>query len=79
MLGGVMPAIEPRLTDSRPARRGAENQRARRGGAVNFLPRITCARADAERALSGDFYFPVETAQRPFFSLWGRRRNPSDW
>jgi dienelactone hydrolase len=70
MLGGVMPAIEPRLKTAVLLVAGLENQRGQpEVEPVNFLPHITVP----VLMLNGryDFYFPVETAQRPFFRLLG--------
>jgi dienelactone hydrolase len=70
MLGGVMPAIEPRLKAAVLLVAGLENQRGQpEVEPVNFLPHITVP----VLMLNGryDFYFPVETAQRPFFRLLG--------
>ncbi|HLQ23256.1 MAG TPA: SUMF1/EgtB/PvdO family nonheme iron enzyme, partial [Gemmatimonadales bacterium] len=70
MLGGVMPAIEPRLKAVVLLVAGLENQRGQpEVEPINFLPHIRVP----VLMLNGryDFYFPVETAQRPFFRLLG--------
>jgi predicted esterase len=70
MLGGVMPAIEPRFKAAVLLVAGLKNQRGQpEVEPVNFLPRIRVP----VLMLNGryDFYFPVEAAQRPFFRLLG--------
>lgn len=69
-LGGVMPAIEPRIKAVVLYVAGLEMERPRpEADPLNFLPRITAP----VLMLNGrdDHYFPVETAQKPFFRLLG--------
>jgi len=69
-LGGLMPAVEPRIRTVLLYVAGLENQRGRpEVEPINFLPRITVP----VLMLNGryDHYFPVETSQRPFFRLLG--------
>jgi dienelactone hydrolase len=69
-LGGLMPAVEPRFRTVVLLVAGLENQRGQpEVEPINFLPRITVP----VLMLNGryDFYFPVETSQRPFFRLLG--------
>jgi formylglycine-generating enzyme required for sulfatase activity/dienelactone hydrolase len=69
-LGGLMPAIEPRFRTVVLMVAGLYVQRGQpEVEQINFLPRITVP----VLMLNGryDFYFPVETSQRPFFRLLG--------
>jgi len=69
-LGGLMPAVEPRIKTVVLFVAGLEYQRSQpEVEPLNFLPRITVP----VLMLNGryDFYFPVETSQRPFFRLLG--------
>ncbi|HET8623871.1 MAG TPA: protein kinase, partial [Gemmatimonadales bacterium] len=69
-LGGIMPAVEPRLKVVVLLVAGLENQRGLpEVEPINFLPRIT----QPVLMLNGqyDHYFPVETSQRPMFRLLG--------
>jgi dienelactone hydrolase len=69
-LGGLMPAVEPRIRTVLLYVAGLENQRGQpEVEPINFLPRITVP----VLMLNGryDHYFPVESAQLPFFRLLG--------
>ena len=69
-LGGLMPAIEPRFRTVVLYVAGLENQRGQpEVEPINFLPRITVP----VLMLNGryDYYFPVESSQRPFFRFLG--------
>ncbi len=69
-LGGLMPAIEPRLKTVVLLVAGLEQQRGQpEVEPINFLPHITVP----VLMLNGryDFFFPVESAQLPFFRLLG--------
>jgi dienelactone hydrolase len=69
-LGGLMPAVEPRLKASILVVAGLEFQRGfPEVEPINFLPRIRIP----VLMLNGqyDHYFPVESSQRPFFRLLG--------
>ncbi|HEU5303223.1 MAG TPA: SUMF1/EgtB/PvdO family nonheme iron enzyme, partial [Gemmatimonadales bacterium] len=69
-LGGLMPAVEPRLKTSILVVAGLEFQRGLpEVEPINFLPRIRIP----VLMLNGqyDHYFPVETSQRPFFRFLG--------
>jgi len=69
-LGGLMPAVEPRFKAVVLLVAGLEMQRGLpEVEPINFLPRIRIP----VLMLNGqyDHYFPVETAQRPFFRLLG--------
>jgi dienelactone hydrolase len=71
-MGGLMPAVEPRFKAVVLLVAGLEQQQGRpEVEPVNFLPHIT----QPVLMLNGryDFFFPVETAQRPFFRLLGTR------
>jgi formylglycine-generating enzyme required for sulfatase activity/dienelactone hydrolase len=69
-LGGLMPAVEPRFKTVVLLVAGLENQRGQpEVEPINFLPRITVP----VLMLNGryDYYFPVESSQRPFFRFLG--------
>jgi len=69
-LGGLMPAVEPRISTVLLLVAGLENQRGQpEVEPINFLPQITVP----VLMLNGryDYYFPVESSQRPFFRLLG--------
>jgi formylglycine-generating enzyme required for sulfatase activity/tRNA A-37 threonylcarbamoyl transferase component Bud32/dienelactone hydrolase len=69
-LGGLMPAVEPRFKTVVLLVAGLENQRGQpEVEPINFLPRITLP----VLMLNGryDYYFPVESSQRPFFRFLG--------
>ena len=69
-LGGLMPAVEPRLKAVVLLVAGLEFQQGLpEVEPINFLPRIKVP----VLMLNGqyDHYFPVETAQRPMFRLLG--------
>jgi eukaryotic-like serine/threonine-protein kinase len=69
-LGGIMPAIEPRIKLNVLVVAGLSFERVRpEVDAVNFLPRITVPTL----MLNGryDFFFPMETAQKPMLRLLG--------
>jgi pimeloyl-ACP methyl ester carboxylesterase len=69
-MGGIMPAVEPRIRVSVLVVAGLSFERVRpEVDAVNFLPRITVPTL----MLNGryDFFFPMETAQKPMLKLLG--------
>ena len=69
-LGGLMPAVEPRIRTVLLLVAGLENQRGQpEVEPINFLPRIRVP----VLMLNGryDHYFPVESAQKPFFRFLG--------
>ncbi|HET7459030.1 MAG TPA: protein kinase [Gemmatimonadaceae bacterium] len=69
-LGGTMLAIEPRFRAAVLHVAGLRFERARpEADPINFLPRITTP----VLMLNGkyDHFFPVETSQKPYFSLLG--------
>jgi dienelactone hydrolase len=69
-LGGLMPAVEPRFRTVVLYVAGLEQQRGQpEVEPINFLPRIRMP----VLMLNGryDYFFPVETSQRPFFRLLG--------
>ena len=69
-MGGIMPAIEPRIKLSVLYVAGLDFEGARpEVDPVNFLPRITIPTL----MLNGryDFFFPIETSQVPMFRLLG--------
>ncbi|MEO8637047.1 MAG: protein kinase, partial [Gemmatimonadales bacterium] len=69
-MGGLMPAIEPRIKVSVLQVAGLEFTPVRpEVGQVNYLPRIRIPTL----MINGryDFYFPIETSQRPMFKLLG--------
>jgi len=69
-MGGLMPAVEPRIKLSVLLVAGLGFERARpEVDPFNFLPRITIPTL----MLNGryDFFFPIETSQQPMFRLLG--------
>jgi pimeloyl-ACP methyl ester carboxylesterase len=69
-MGGLMPAVEPRIKVSVLVVAGLNFERVRpEVDPVNFLPRITVPTL----MLNGryDFFFPMETAQKPMLALLG--------
>src|SRR5687768_3920490 len=69
-MGGIMPAIEPRLRTAILYVAGLEMERARpEADPINFLPRVRVPVI----MLNGkyDHFFPPETSQKPFFQLLG--------
>jgi dienelactone hydrolase len=69
-MGGLMPAIEPRFKAVILVVAGLRMQRPRpEADPFNFIPHITLP----VLMLNGrhDFYFPTETAQKPFFRMLG--------
>jgi len=69
-LGGIMPAVEPRIKAAVFLVAGLEMERSRpEADPLNFLPRVKIPVI----MLNGKFdhYFPVETSQKPFFRLLG--------
>lgn len=69
-LGGMMPAVEPRIMTAVLYVAGLEMERARpEADPINFLPRIKVP----VLMLNGKFdhFFPIETSQKPFFRLLG--------
>jgi eukaryotic-like serine/threonine-protein kinase len=69
-MGAIMPAVEPRIKASVLYVAGLDFERARpEVDPVNFLPRVKVPTL----MLNGkyDFFFPVETSQRPMFRLLG--------
>jgi tRNA A-37 threonylcarbamoyl transferase component Bud32/dienelactone hydrolase len=73
-MGGLMPAVEPRIRVSALYVAGLDFERARpEVEPINFLPRIRIPTL----MINGryDFFFPLETSQIPMFRLLG---TPSD-
>jgi formylglycine-generating enzyme required for sulfatase activity/tRNA A-37 threonylcarbamoyl transferase component Bud32/pimeloyl-ACP methyl ester carboxylesterase len=69
-MGGLMPAVEPRIKLSVLYVAGLDFERARpEVDPINFLPRITVPTL----MLNGryDFFFPIESSQVPMFRLLG--------
>jgi eukaryotic-like serine/threonine-protein kinase len=69
-MGGLMPAVEPRIKVSILYVAGLSLERARpEVDPINFLPRVNVPTL----MLNGryDFFFPIETAQIPMFRLLG--------
>ena len=69
-LGGVMNAVEPRIRATVLYVAGLAMDPARpEADVINFLPRVK----QPVLMLNGrhDHFFPVETAQKPFFKLLG--------
>jgi formylglycine-generating enzyme required for sulfatase activity/dienelactone hydrolase len=69
-LGGIMPAVEPRIKTVILYVAGLAMERARpEADPINFLPRVR----QPIIMLNGkyDHFFPVETSQKPFFRLLG--------
>lgn len=77
-MGGIIPAIEPRVKASMLYVAGLTMERGRpEVEPINFLPRIT----SPVLMLNGkyDFFFPSETAQRPFFENLGTPAADKRW
>jgi dienelactone hydrolase len=77
-MGGIIPAIEPRVKASVLYVAGLTMERGRpEVEPINFLPRITTP----VLMLNGkyDFFFPLETAQRPFFENLGTPAADKRW
>jgi formylglycine-generating enzyme required for sulfatase activity/dienelactone hydrolase len=73
-MGGLMPAVEPRIQVSVLYVAGLDFERARpEVDPINFLPRVTVPTL----MLNGryDFFFPIETSQVPMFRLLGTPAN----
>ncbi len=69
-MGGLIPAIEPRIKTSVLIVAGLKMERGRpEVDPLNFLPRIRTP----VLMLNGkyDYFFPIETAQKPFFRFLG--------
>jgi eukaryotic-like serine/threonine-protein kinase len=70
MLGGLLPAVEPRLKAAVLVVAGLSlNPVLPEADPFNFLPRITIPVLMLNGSL--DHFFPVETSQRPMFELLG--------
>jgi pimeloyl-ACP methyl ester carboxylesterase len=77
-MGGLMPAVEPRIKVSVLIVAGLAFERVRpEVDPFNFLPRITTPTL----MLNGryDFFFPLETAQRPMFRLLSTPADQKRW
>ena len=77
-MGGIIPAVEPRIKVSILYVAGLAMERGRpEVEPVNYLPRITVP----VLMLNGkyDFFFPSETAQRPFFEFLGTPQADKRW
>jgi dienelactone hydrolase len=77
-LGGIIPAVTPRLSTVVLYVAGLTYQRALpEGEAINYLPRIT----QPVLMVNGeyDYFFPVETSQRPMFDLLGTPDELKRW
>jgi formylglycine-generating enzyme required for sulfatase activity/dienelactone hydrolase len=77
-LGGIIPAVEPRIKTSILYVAGLLGKRGRpEVEPINYLPRITVP----VLMLNGkyDFYFPSETAQKPFFEFLGTPEADKRW
>ena len=73
-LGGLLPAVEPRLKASVLFVAGLEMERGRpEVEPINFLPRITIPTIMLNAKY--DQIFPTETSQQPFFRLLGASPN----
>ena len=71
-MGGIIPAVEKRIRVVVLLVAGLQFQKAfPEAEAINFLPRIT----QPVLMLNGkyDFFFPYESAQKPFFKLLGTK------
>ena len=69
-LGGIMPAVEPRIRTAVLYVAGLERERGKpEVEPINHLPRITIP----VLMLNGkhDHFFPIESSQKPFFQLLG--------
>ncbi len=77
-LGGLIPAIEPRIKASVLYVAGLTMERGRpETDPINYLPHIHVPVI----MLNGkyDYYFPTETAQRPFFERLGTGAADKKW
>jgi formylglycine-generating enzyme required for sulfatase activity/pimeloyl-ACP methyl ester carboxylesterase len=77
-MGGLMPAVEPRIKVSVLLVAGLGFERVRpEVDPFNFLPRITIPTL----MLNGryDYFFPIETAQRPMFQHLGTPADQKRW
>jgi pimeloyl-ACP methyl ester carboxylesterase len=77
-MGGIIPAVEPRIKASVLYVAGLVMEQARpEVEPINYLPRIK----SPVLMLNGkyDFFFPSETAQRPFFNLLGTSAADKRW
>ncbi|HEY5022843.1 MAG TPA: protein kinase [Gemmatimonadaceae bacterium] len=71
-MGGIMPAVEPRLKVVLLYIAGLPMERARpEADVINFLPHVTAPVILMDGKY--DSFFPVETSQKPFFRLLGSR------
>ncbi|HXI21723.1 MAG TPA: dienelactone hydrolase family protein, partial [Gemmatimonadales bacterium] len=77
-MGGIIPAIEPRIKVAVLYVAGLTMERPRQEvDPINYLPHIHIPVI----MLNGkyDFFFPTETAQRPFFERLGTRAADKKW
>jgi len=77
-MGGIIPAVETRIKTSILYVAGLAMERGRpEVEPINYLPRITIP----VLMLNGkyDYFFPVETAQRPFFEFLGTPAQYKRW
>ena len=77
-MGGIIPAVEPRIKASMLYVAGLTMERARpEVDPLNYLPHIK----SPVLMLNGkyDFFFPSETAQKPFFQLLGTPAADKRW
>ncbi len=77
-LGALLPAVEPRIRVSVLLVAGFDFPRTRpEVDPVNFAPRIHIPTL----MLNGrhDFFFPIESSQRPLFDMLGTPRNQKNW
>jgi dienelactone hydrolase len=77
-MGGIIPAVEPRIKASMLYVAGLTMERGRpEVEPINHLPRISTP----VLMLNGkyDFFFPLETAQKPFFEFLGTPAEHKQW
>jgi tRNA A-37 threonylcarbamoyl transferase component Bud32/dienelactone hydrolase len=77
-MGGIIPAVEPRIKAAALYVAGLTMERGRpEVEPINYLPHITIPVV----MLNGkyDFFFPTETAQRPFFERLGTPAADKKW
>ena len=77
-MGGIIPAVEPRIKASMLYVAGLTMERGRpEVEPINYLPRIK----SPVLMLNGkyDFFFPSETAQKPFYEFLGTREPDKRW
>jgi dienelactone hydrolase len=77
-MGGIIPAVEPRIKASMLYVAGLTMERGRpEVEPINHLPRIN----SPVLMLNGkyDFFFPSETAQKPFYGFLGTREPDKVW